>query len=167
MSGEVKQTRLPGVGTKFAFDTAQGGRIAVIQHLDGLREIYFFRRPDDDEPDAVIELQDDESRQLGAIIGGAFERPKIVEELEMALGELAIEWTPVPDTSPMIGRTLEECRFRSLAGVTVLAILREPEPVTGVLATDRIQRGDTLVTAGKLGGYPEFRRLLAQGPPEG
>ena len=30
----------------------------------------------------------DEARQLGAILGGAYERPKIVEELEMALGEL-------------------------------------------------------------------------------
>jgi TrkA domain protein len=165
VNDEVRQTRLPGIGTKFTFGTAHGGRLAVIQHLDGLREIYFFQRVDDDEPCAVIELQDDEARQLGAIVGGAFERPKIVEELEMALGELAIEWIPVPDDSPMIGRTLEECRFRSLAGITVLAILREPEPVTGVMPTDRIQRGDTLVTAGKLGGYTAFRKLLAEGPP--
>jgi TrkA domain protein len=167
VSDQVKQTRLPGVGTKFSFGTTHGGRIAVIQHLEGMREIYFFRRSDDDEPCAVIELEDDEARQLGAIIGGAFERPKIVEELEMALGELAIEWTPVPDTSPMIGRTLEECRFRSVAGITVLAILRDPEPVTGVTPTDRIKLGDTLVTAGKLGGYPVFRRMLAEGPWQG
>ena len=48
----------------------------------------------------MITLDDDEARQLGAVIGGAYERPKIVEELEMALGELQIEWMPVPDTSP-------------------------------------------------------------------
>lgn len=47
----------------------------------------------------------------------------------------------------------------------MLAILREPEPVTGVMPTDRILRGDTLVTAGKLGGYVAFRRLLAEAPP--
>lgn len=157
---EVRQTRLPGVGTKFAMTTHHGGRLAVIQHLDGLREIYFFRKADDDEPCAVIELDDDEARQLGAIVGGAFERPKIVEDMEMALGELSIEWHPVPDDSPIIGKRIDECRFRSLAGVNVLAIIREPESVTGVMPHDRIQAGDTLVTVGKLGGYAIFRKLL-------
>ena len=161
---QVTQTRLPGVGTKFAFGTAHGGRIAVIQHNDGLREIYFFRRRDDDEPCAVIELEDDEARQLGAVVGGAYERPKVVEELEMVLGELAIEWVPVPDDSPAIGRTLAECAFRARTGITIIAILREPEPVTGAQPNDVVQRGDTLVTVGKLGDYRAFRRLLAEGP---
>lgn len=161
---EFKQTRLPGVGTKFTLRTDHGARLAVIQHLDGQREIYAFARADDDEPSAVIELDDDEARQFGAIMGGAFERPKIVEDLEMALGELAIEWVQVPDDSPLIGKRIDECRFRSLAGVSVLAILREPEPISGVRPDDIVQRGDTLVTAGKLGGYANFRKLLAGDP---
>ena len=84
---QLTQTRLPGVGTKFTFGLAHGGRLTVIQHNDGMREVYFFRRGDE-EPTAVISLEDDEARQLGAVIGGAYERPKVVEELEMALGEL-------------------------------------------------------------------------------
>ena len=161
---DVTQTRLPGVGTKFAFGTAHGGRIAVIQHNDGLREIYFFKRRDDDEPCAVIQLEDDEARQLGAVVGGAYERPKIVEELEMALGELAIEWVPVPSESPAIGRSLADCAFRARTGITIIAILREPEPVTGAQPGDIVQEGDTLVTVGKLGDYRAFRKLLAEGP---
>jgi TrkA domain protein len=150
---------------KFTFSPSHGGRLAVIQHLDGLRELYVFQRAGDDEPTAVVELQDDEARSLGAVLGGAFERPKVVEDLEMALGELAIEWIAVPDTSPMIGVTLERCGFRSRAGITVIVIIREPEPVMAVLPTDTISRGDTLVTVGRLGGYNEFRRLLSDGPP--
>jgi len=161
---DVTQTRLPGVGTKFAFGTAHGGRIAVIQHNDGLREIYFFKRRDDDEPCAVIQLEDDEARQLGAVVGGAYERPKIVEELEMALGELAIEWVPVPNESPAIGRSLADCAFRARTGITIIAILREPEPVTGAQPGDIVQERDTLVTVGKLGDYRAFRKLLAEGP---
>ena len=61
-------------------------------------------RGDEEEPRAVVRLDDDEARQLGAVMGGAYERPKIVEELELALGELAIEWVPVPDDSPRSGR---------------------------------------------------------------
>src|SRR5688572_3459136 len=164
MPVDLRETRLPGVGTKYSFHTAQGGRLAVILHVDGQREIYYYARATDDEPAAVIELHDDEARQLGAIIGGAYERPKIVEELEMAFGELAIEWVPVPDTSPAIGKTLAEAAFRQRAAITVIAILREPEPVVGAQPGDVIQRGDTLVTVGKLGQYPAFRRLLAEGP---
>ncbi|HEU0248405.1 MAG TPA: TrkA C-terminal domain-containing protein [Gaiellaceae bacterium] len=151
---------------KYAFRTAVGGRLAVIMHNDGQREIYFYRRASDDEPTAVIELHDDEARQLGAVIGGAYERPKIVEELELALGELQIEWVDVPDTSPAIGRTLADCGLRAKTGVTVIAILREPEPVSGAQPGDVIQQGDTLVAVGKAGQFAEFRRLLAEGPFE-
>jgi len=164
MPVDLRETRLPGVGVKYSFGTAQGGRVAVIMHNDGQREIYYYRRVGDDEPTAVIELHDDEARQLGAVIGGAYERPKIVEELEMALGELQIEWVAVPDSSPAIGKTLAECGLRARTGVTVIAILREPEPVSGAQPEDFIQRGDTLVAVGKAGQFSEFRRLLAEGP---
>ncbi|MDQ3867201.1 MAG: cation:proton antiporter regulatory subunit [Actinomycetota bacterium] len=158
---DLRETRLPGIGSKYTFRLASGGRLAVILHNDGRREVYFFRHAADEDPKAVIDLDDDEARQLGAILGGAYERPKIVEDLEMALGELLIEWVPVPDRSPWIGKSLAECGFRAKTGITVIAILREPEPVTGAQPHDVIERGDTLVTVGKAGQYAAFRRLLA------
>ncbi len=163
MPVDLRETRLPGVGVKYMFPTGQGGRLTVIVHNDGQREIYFYRRSADDEPTAVIELHDDEARQLGAVLGGAYERPRIVEELELALGELQIEWIRVPEASPAVGRTLADCRFRALTGVTVIAILREPEPISGAQPEDVVQRGDTLVAVGKAGQFSAFRRLLAEG----
>jgi K+:H+ antiporter subunit KhtT len=163
MPVDLRETRLPGVGVKYGFTTALGSRLQVIMHNDGQREIYYYRRSAQEEPTAVIELHDDEARQLGAILGGAYERPRIVEELEMALGELQIEWVPVPDTSPAIGKTLAECGFRARTGVTIIAILREPEPVSGAQPGDVLQRGDTIVGVGKAGQFAEFRRELAQG----
>ncbi len=164
MTIELRETRLPGVGVKYGFRTGEGSRLAIILHNDGDREIYFFRREDDEDPTAVIRLDDDEARQLGAVLGGAYERPKIVEELEMALGELLIEWVKVPDGSPAIGRSLADCAFRARTGITIIAILREPEPVTGAQPQDVVQEGDTLVTVGKAGQYKAFRELLAGGP---
>jgi TrkA domain protein len=163
---ELRETRLPGIGVKYGLRLDEGGRLSVILHIDGRRELYYFRRADDDEPTAVIGLEDDEARQLGAVVGGAYERPKIVDELEMALGQLEIEWVKVPDTSPWIGKTLQEAGFRARTGITIIAILREPEPVVGARPDDAIQRGDTLVTVGKAGQYAAFRRLLAEGPVE-
>ena len=87
----------------------------------------------------VLELHDDEARQLGALLGGAYERPKIVEELEMALGEFQIEWIKVPSGSWVNGRTLAECAFRKRTGVTVIAILRESDSIAGAQPEDVIQ----------------------------
>jgi TrkA domain protein len=139
----------------------------LILHNDGKRELYWFRRADDDEPSAVITLDDDEARQLGAVLGGAYQRPKIVEELEMALGELSIEWVAVPDSSPLIGKTLAEAALRAKTGITIIAILREPEPVSGAQPNDVIKHGDTLVTVGKAGQYGAFHRMLEQGATPG
>jgi TrkA domain protein len=167
MPVDVEETRLPGIGSKFTLRLDTGGRLTVILHNDGKRELYYFRHAADDEPQAVITLDDDEARRLGAVVGGAYERPKIVEDLEMALGELQIEWIAVPEDSPWIGHTLAEAGFRAKTGVTVIAILREPEPVTGAQPGDTIERGDTLVTVGKAGQYAEFRRLLSAGDAGG
>jgi K+:H+ antiporter subunit KhtT len=168
MPVDLRETRLPGVGVKYSMQLSNGGRLAIILHNDGQREIYFFAQGGEDaEPAAVIPLDDDEARQLGAVIGGAYERPKIVEDLEMALGELSIEWVPVPDSSPAIGRSLAECGLRAKTGVTIIAILREPEPVSGAQPGDLIQVGDTLVAVGKAGQFAAFRKLLAEGPFSG
>ena len=163
MPVDLQETRLPGIGSKFTLRLDAGGRLAIILHNDGKRELYFFRHGADEEPQAVITLDDDEARQLGAVVGGAYERPKIVEDLEMALGELHIEWIRVPEDSPWIGRTLADGGFRAKTGITVIAILREPEPISGARPSDTIERGDTLVTVGKAGQYAEFRRLLSAG----
>ena len=163
---DLRETRLPGIGSKFTLRLDSGGRLAVILHNDGKRELYYYRHGNAEEPTAVITLDDDEARQLGAVIGGAYERPKIVEDLEMALGELLIEWEPVPDTSPWIGKTLAESGFRAKTGITVIAILREPEPISGARPDDTIERGDTLVTVGKAGQYKAFLQLLAGSGPD-
>lgn len=161
----LQETRLPGIGVRYGLTTAHGDRIVIILHNDGTREIYAFPRGAE-SPGAVISIDDEEARQLGALLGGAYERPKIVDDLEMVLGELAIEWVPVPEGSPAIGHTLAECGFRARTGVTIIAILREPEPVTGAQPQDVVQEGDTLVTVGRRGEYAAFRELLRSGPFE-
>jgi TrkA domain protein len=165
MTLELKETRLPGIGVKWAMKTASGSRVTVIQHTDGDREVYVHRRASDDDPSVVLELHDDEARQIGALLGGAYERPKIVEDLEMALGEFQIEWIKVPPGSWAGGRTLAECGFRRRTGVTVIAILREEESIAGAQPDDAIRDGDTLVVVGKAGQFGAFRTMLVQGPP--
>ena len=162
MTVDLKESRLPGVGTKFSFTSVHGVRVTVIQHLSGEREVYLQGRHDQ-EPAMALELNDEEARQLAVVLGGAYERPKIVDDLELALGELQIEWVPVPDGSWAIGRSLADCAFRRRTGATVIAMLREPEPVSGAQPDDIVETGDTLVVVGKVSQVAAFRRLLHKG----
>jgi TrkA domain protein len=168
MSLELKETRLPGVGVKWSLATARGSRVTVIQHNDGDREVYVHRRARDEDPAVVLELHDDEARQLGALLGGAYERPRIVEELEMALGEFQIEWIKVPPGSWANGRSLAEVALRKrTGGVTVVAILRESESIAGAQPEDVMLDGDTIVVVGQAGQFAAARKLITSGPDEG
>jgi TrkA domain protein len=161
---EVRETRLPGVGTKFTLRTARGEKLSSVVHVDGMREIYHYPHTDD-EPH-VITLNDEESRQLAAILGGVVYRPQLVKDLEVALKDLVMEWIELPSTSPLVGLTVATCRIRSTTGATIVAILRE----SGSLATphpDEVLRADdTLVVIGRPSSFDEINRLVAEGPPE-
>jgi TrkA domain protein len=160
---EVRETRLPGVGTKFTLRTGRGEKVSSVVHLDGMREIYHYT-DDADEPH-VLTLNDEEARQLGAIIGGVVYRPQLVKDLELALKDLVMEWIELPADSPLVGLTVATCRIRSTTGATIVAILRE----SGSLATphpDEVLRAeDTLVVIGRPQTFEEINRLVAEGPP--
>ena len=158
---EVRETRLPGVGTKFTLRTHRGEKLSSVVHLDGMREIYHYT--DDDEPH-VITLNDEEARQLGAILGGVVYRPQLVKDLDVALKDLVMEWIELPPDSPLVGLTVATCRIRSTTGATIVAILRE----SGSLATphpDEVLRADdTLVVIGRPESFDEINRLVREGP---
>ena len=161
---EVRETRLPGVGTKFTLRTHRGEKLSSVVHVNGMREIYHY--PHVDEEPHVITLNDEESRQLGAILGGVVYRPQLVKDLEVALKDLVMEWIELPATSPLVGLTVATCRIRSTTGATIVAILRE----SGSLATphpdELLRADDTLVVIGRPSSFDEINRLVAEGPQE-
>lgn len=79
MSG-LRECDLPGVGKKFVLNTYSKQRLVVIIHHEGKRELYILDR--DDEPLASVVLQDEEARQLGAVIGGAYYKSTAAESPE-------------------------------------------------------------------------------------
>lgn len=160
---EVRETRLPGVGTKFTMRTHAGEKVSTVVHVDGLREIYHYLGDNDEDP-VVVRLNDDEARQLGAILGGVVYRPHLVQDLEVALKDLVMEWIELHDDSPLIGLTVATCRIRSTTGSTIVAIMRDSGSVA-VPHPDEVLRGkDTLVVIGRPESFGDIRRLVAEGP---
>jgi TrkA domain protein len=161
---EVRETRLPGVGTKFTLRTARGEKLSSVVHVDGMREIYHYAHADE-EPH-VITLNDEESRQLAAILGGVVYRPQLVKDLEVALKDLVMEWIELPSTSPLVGLTVTTCRIRSTTGATIVAILRESGSLATPHPNEVLRADDTLVVIGRPSSFDEIIRLVAEGPPE-
>jgi TrkA domain protein len=160
---DVEETRLPGVGTKFTIQTARDEKICSVVHVDGLREIYAY--DDEDEEPHVIVLNDEEARQLGAILGGVVYRPQLVEDLEVAIKDLVIEWIELPAKSPLVGLTVATCRIRSTTGATIVAILRDAGALAVPHPDEELRAGDVLVVIARPDTLPDIRKLIESGPP--
>lgn len=162
---EVRETRLPGVGTKFTMNTHRDESICAVVHTDGVRELYHFTDEDDEDPYRVV-LNDEEARQLGAILGGVIYRPQLVQDLELALKDLVIEWIELPAGSPLVGKTVMTCRIRRDTGSTIVAILRDEGAMAMPHPEETLRAGDVLVVIGRPDAFPVIRRLVTEGPAE-
>lgn len=119
----LRETELPGIGRKFQLDTRSGERLVVIIHEDGRRELYIFNPDSPDECAAAATLDDEEARQIGAILGGVLYKPRALEEAEVKLDQLVIDWHKVEPTAKGAGKTIGELRIRQQTGATVIAVI--------------------------------------------
>ena len=145
---EFKETDLPGIGKKFSIITAKGDKIAVIIHLTGKREIFYFEKEDMDDPVCDVVLNEEEANQLGSVLMGAYFKPEQENIKEVLLQNLAIEWVKVPENSPLANKTISEGEIRKKTGVTIISIIRGENSITNPLPDEVIKEGDILVLVG-------------------
>lgn len=158
---QIRESDLPGVGKKFAIHTDAGDRLSIIIHNTGHREIYNFRKGED-FPFHAIRLEDEEARKLGALLGGAYFQPTVIESMDMVLESLSIEWVKVDEASPLAGHTIAELQIRKRTGASVTAILREGAAVPNPQPDHRIERDDTLMVVGTREQVQRFLELFTR-----
>jgi TrkA domain protein len=161
----VDVQELPGIGRRYEVLGERGGRVAVVLHHTGRRDVYAFERPrgDDDEdgdPDAVIELSDPQARKLGAILGGAYFKPAAVQELEAVIGDLLIEWVTLEELSPVVGISIEGLQVRQRTGMTIVAIIRDRTAIPMPEPSTVLEGGDRLVVVGRQRDFASFEELV-------
>lgn len=159
---EIREVKLPGVGVRYEFETAERKRIGVISHRTGLREIYVSRPDDPDEFKRVLELSPDDARTLAELLGATRVAEQLAE-LQQRIEGLVIDWLPVRHDSPYAGRTIGDARIRSRTGVSVVAIVRGDEAVPAPEPDHRLESGDYLVVVGTARGVEEAVELLRAG----
>lgn len=144
----VTEQTLPGIGRRYDLRASNGGEVTVVLHHSGRRDLY-VRDPDRDEPRAAITLTDSQARALGAILGGAYFKPAVVEEIEAIVGGLLIDWVTLGEDSPGAGRSIAELQIRQRTGMTVAAILRDHEAMVTPGPAEVLRPGDRLVVLGR------------------
>ena len=154
---DVSEHTLPGIGRSYELTARDGSRVTVVIHHSGRRDLY-AERTGPDGGELSVELSDDEARRLGAVLGGAYFKPAVVEEIEAVIGGLLIEWVTLREDSPGAGRTIADLEIRRRTKLTVVAIQREGETTVAPEPNEVMQAGDRLVVVGRQEDLPGFMR---------
>ena len=156
---DVTEVRLPGVGVRHEFTTAEGEHVGVLSHRSGRREIVVYDRDDPDQCRAILHLSADDTRTLAELLGAAH----LTEALASAqrIEGLAIEWVTVAPTAPAAGRTIGEGRYRAVTGASIVAVVRGDTTLPSPGPDERLEPGDVAVAVGTPAGLAQLRELLA------
>jgi TrkA domain protein len=159
---DIHEVKLPGVGVRYEFQTAEGKRIGVISHRSGMREIYVSRSDDPDEFKRVLGLSTGDARTLAELLGATRVAQQLAE-LQQHIEGLVIDWLPVREDSPYVGRTIGDARIRTRTAVSVVAIVRGDEAVPAPGPDARLESGDYLVVVGTAHGVERAVEVLRTG----
>jgi TrkA domain protein len=157
---DIEETKLPGIGLRHDFVTAQGRRIGVLSQRNGARQLLLYDRRDPDACADAVELSPEESEVLAELLGA----PRITERLARLREQvdgLATEGIRLSPGSRYAGATLGDAAIRSRTGASVVAVLRGDEMIVSPTPDFRFQAGDKLIVVGTQSGVDAVRDLLS------
>jgi TrkA domain protein len=155
----VREADLIGIGKKFQIATSYGEEVIIVIHDDGRRELYSYNA-EENETTSIMTLNDDEARGVAGILGGLAYKPKALENVEVALHDLTIEWYKVPADSPAISKSIGELQVRKQTGAMIIAALGATGTIINPGPEFVITAGTTLVISGKREHIKELKAIL-------
>lgn len=157
---DVSEVKLPGVGVRHEFQTDAGRQVGVLVHHDGHREILIYDQDDGDSCSSV-ELSHADTRTLSELLGAT----QVVEEVQDAQHEIegqSIAWIRVDENCARDGTTIGSGEYRTRTGASMVAVLRDGEPMPSPEADFVLEAGDLIVAVGSADSLDELRTLLGE-----
>ncbi|MBU6391533.1 MAG: cation:proton antiporter regulatory subunit [Planctomycetota bacterium] len=144
---EIKECDLPGIGKKFTLQLDSGDKLVIVIHSSGEREVFKFIK-DKDEPSSVTALNDEEARQIGAILSGTYFQPILEEEQKLTMKNVTMEWIKVVTDSTLANKKIKELNIRKTTGVSITTIIRGETVIPNPSPSEVIKPLDTLIIVG-------------------
>lgn len=155
----MNETKLPGVGVRHEFATDRGQSLGVLVHHDGRREILVYDRDDPDACASVIKLNHDETRTLAELLG-ATQVAEEVSEIQHSVDGQSIAWIQVPAGGGVDGSTIGAEAYRTRTGASIVAVIRNGDPVPAPDPEFVLVADDLIVAVGHSAGLAELRSLV-------
>ena len=159
----VTEHELPGIGRRYDLVDMDEAEVSVVIHHSGRRDLYLV---EGDEATGARTFTDSQARRLGAVLGGAYFQPAVVEEMEAVIGGLLIDWVTLEARSRGANRSIADLAIRRRTRMTVVAVLRDHVPLIAPEPTEVLLPGDRLVVVGRQEDLPGFLEHVVR-PPDG
>jgi len=143
---DIEEEDLPGIGKKFSLQTILGGRVVVVIHNEGRRDIYYHRNDSDDEPSGFT-LTDEEARKVSSILGDAYFKTTPIMSVKQTLAEDS-KALRIPKGSRVIGKKIHDLNVRKRTGASIVAIIRGEEILNNPSAKMVLKENDLLMVIG-------------------
>ncbi|MEM7140306.1 MAG: TrkA C-terminal domain-containing protein [Actinomycetota bacterium] len=156
---DVSEVKLPGVGVRHEFQTDDGRNVGVLVHHDGRREILVYDKADPDACSSVVTLSHDDTRTLSELLGAT----QVTEEVQDAQHDVegqSIAWIRLAQGGVCEGTTIGSGAYRTKTGASIVAVIRDGEPVPSPEADFVLEANDLLVAVGSSEALDGLRNLL-------
>ena len=157
---EVRETELPGVGTRYDFKTEHGDQVGVLVHRTGRREILVYDTNDPGACRTALTLTAGDTLTLVELLGAS----RVTESLaamQQQIAGLTIDLARRRAVVAMGGPVARNRGGAPRTGVSVVAILRGGETISAPSAETTLQAGDRIVAVGRPEGVAQLDRELA------
>ena len=145
----LRSLDLPGVGTKYEFETDKGDTVAIFFTKTGGIQMYTLQKGC--KTPSAAEMTPVEARRLGNILTGAIIEAdqESVEIAFSALADLRITIHTFFVTAAVVGKTIEELQIRAKTGATVIAVCRHDRNIINPPPAFVFEEGDAALVIGE------------------